>query len=215
MKTVILFVLAAVALGCGACAGQQYPDNVPTMSDPAVVKLVRIEDGKESGYCTAWKIGDNRMMTAGHCCDLEGSDVMKILGVQPKVSYTIKGDHAPEGQLVEILYDDDDHDVCVMTGRIKGAPIRFAAFDPQLGASVWTAGYPKMEYLISSGYWSGRTEENMAKASVAVYGGASGSPVMNSAGEAVGVLVAYYPPMSNLALLTPLEWMKVAVDMAR
>lgn len=200
-------LLLVFLVSCSSCAMNQYPNDVPTMSDPSVVKLVQMTNGEVSGYCTAWKIGEDRIMTAGHCCDKSEDDV---------ISYTITGTHAIEGQLINVLYDNDEHDVCVMEGKIKGAPIRFAKFDPLMGQQVWTAGYPKKEYLISSGYWSGRTENGeYAKASVAVFGGASGSPVMDHNGEAVGVLVAYYPPMSNLALLTPLEWMKIAVEIAQ
>jgi Trypsin-like peptidase domain len=202
MRSIVLVVLVTALVACGA---KQHPDNVPTMSDPAVVKLVRMEGGEEAGYCTAWKLDENRMMTAGHCCDKEEG-----------TSYTSVGHHAIPGQIHEILFDNDKHDVCVMSGRIKGAPIKLAKFDPPMGQRVWTAGYPKTEYLISDGYWSGRTdgeEEEYAKASIAVWPGASGSPVLNADGDAVGVLVAFYAPFSQMALLTPLEWMKEAAKL--
>ena len=51
-------LMGLILIGCASCAGRQYPDQVPTMSDPAVVKLVRIVDGEEAGYCTAWKIDE-------------------------------------------------------------------------------------------------------------------------------------------------------------
>lgn len=203
MRSIVLSLFVIALVACSACGANQHPDNVPTMSDPAVVKLVRMEGGEEAGYCTAWKLDSNRIMTAGHCCDKEDG-----------TSYTSVGHHAIPGQIHEVLFDNDMHDVCVMSGKIKGAPIRLAKFDPPLGQRVWTAGYPKTEYLVSDGYWSGRTEEGeYSKASVAVWPGASGSPVMNSDGEAVGVLVALYPPFSQMALLTPLEWMKEAAKL--
>lgn len=194
-----LAFITVFVLACSACGAQQRPDDVPTMSDPAVVKLVMIEDGDDAGYCTAWKLSEGFVMTAGHCCEDAKT-----------VTYTARGQHAVPGAEFKVVFDNDNHDVCVMSGKVLGAPIRLARMDPPIGQAVWTAGFPRTEFLISSGYWSGRTEEGMAKASVAVFGGASGSPVMNSDGEAVGVLVAFYPPMSNLALLTPIEWMRDA-----
>jgi V8-like Glu-specific endopeptidase len=200
-------IVLALLVSCSSCAARQYPDQVPTMSDPAVVKLIIIMNGEESGYCTAWKLGEDLAMTAGHCCQKST--------LEDKVNYTAAGPHAVPGSEMSVLYDDDDHDVCVLRGKILGAPIRIASMDPSPGQAVWTAGYPKTEYLISSGYWSGRDDEGWGKASVAVWGGASGSPLMNSAGEAVGVLVAYRPPMSNLGYMATVEWMRIAVDMAR
>lgn len=191
-------------VSCTSCAGRQYPDQVPTMSDPAVVRLVKMVDGEEAGFCTAWKVDENHLMTAGHCCDEAEEGTV--------LSYTAKGPHAIPGQEITVVFDNDEHDSCLMKGKAHGPPIRLASLDPGMGEMVWTAGFPRLEYLISAGYWSGRTESGeYAKASVAVFGGASGSPVFNSKGEAVGILVAYYPPMSNMALLTPLEWARDAL----
>lgn len=197
MRATLLVALFLMA--CSSCAAQQYPDNVPTMSDPAVVKLVITVEGETEGYCTAWKLDENRIMTAGHCCENEADAV-----------YLTEGPHAIPGAVAKFLFRSEKHDVCVLKGKINGAPIQLAERDPALGEMVWTAGFPKVEYLISSGYWSGRDDADQCKASVAVWGGASGSPIMDKKGHAVGVLVAYLPPMSNLAYCTPLEWMKVA-----
>lgn len=196
-----LAVLGMLMVACSSCATIQRTGEPPTTSDPAVVTLVKVGDnGEEAGFCTAWKLDDERMMSAGHCCD-EGA------------SYVTRGPHAVLGGTAEVLYDDDKHDVCVLKGKIKGAHISLAEREPQLGEPVWTAGYPKTEFLISAGYWSGRDDDNQCKASVAVWGGASGSPIMNNRGEAVGVLIAYRPPMSNLAYCAPLEWLKVAKNL--
>jgi hypothetical protein len=196
----MLFLLGALLIACSSCAANQYPDNVPTMSDPAVVELVMVEKGVVVSGCTAWKLDSTKLMTAGHCCE-------------PEYTYLTRGPHAVPGTIATALYDDDEHDVCVLKGQALGAPIRLAERDPIMGAAVWTAGYPQSQYLISSGYWSGRDSKNRCKASVAVWGGASGSVIMDSRGYAVGLLVAYRPPMSNLAYCTPLEWMKIAKTM--
>lgn len=203
-RLLFLCGMLIMLVNCNACAGHQYPDQVPTMSDPAVVRLVKIVDGKEVGYCTAWKVDENHLMTAGHCCEAP-DDALTL-------SYKSTGPHAVPGQEITVAFDNDEHDACLMKGKAYGAPIRLASLDPGMGEMVWTAGFPHLEYLISAGYWSGRTESGeYAKASVAVFGGASGSPVLNSKGEAVGILVAYFPPMSNMALLTPLEWARDAL----
>jgi hypothetical protein len=89
---------------------------------------------------------------------------------------------------------------------MKGKPISIAAEDPMVGEKVWTAGFPKSVFLISDGYWSGMNTPDIMVASTAVWGGASGSPVMNEKGEAVALLNMYMPPMSNMTLMVPREW---------
>jgi len=198
MSRMFWLVFAILLAACGACGARQYPEQVPTMSDPAVVKLEAVLEGETIGYCTGWKISPTHMMTAGHCCDEEGT------------KFLMHGPHAIPGEVAEITYANQEHDVCVLKGKMKGAPIEIAERDPVIGASVWTAGYPKTHFLITSGHWSGRDDENNGKASVGVWGGASGSPIMDSNGKAVCLLVAFYPPMSNFALCTPIELLKIA-----
>jgi len=197
--------------------------DIPSASDPSVARLVVVKDGKEEGYCTVFKVGENLAMTAGHCCGDDEDDLDKMLnemlGIKPKkhvMTYHAQGPHAVPGAALEVLHDDDDHDVCIMRGRLRGAPLMLAFHDPALGARVWTAGYPMTELLFSEGLWSGRTEDdNNSKASVAVWGGASGSPVMDGAGRVVGVLRAYHPPMSNFSLIAPLEWLRAAMSLTQ
>jgi len=217
--------IVMLLMACSSCAYRQYPSEVPTMSDPAVAQLVTVEDGKESGHCTVFKVGSDLAMTAGHCCGTDedsGASLPNILGAlvdlkvdKPVMTYHAKGPHAIPGAGLEVLYDDDEHDVCLLKGKLKGAPLALALHDPALGARVWTAGYPKGQYLISSGYWSGRDEDDESVASIAVWGGASGSPVMDSDGRVVGVLRAYYPPLSNLAIIASLEWLRTALAQAK
>lgn len=222
----ILVVIAMVILmiGCSGCAARQTPDGVPTMSDPAVARLVKVTDGKEAGHCTVFKVfGDDLAMTAGHCCDTEEAkepetieDLLNQLAdpeAKPekvKVTYHAVGPHAVPGAEFKVLHDDDKHDVCLMRGKLKGAPLLIADTDPTIGNMVWTAGYPKGVFLISSGHWAGRDEDNESVASIAVNGGASGSPVLDSRSRVVGILRAYYPHMSNMAVISPLEWVRHA-----
>jgi V8-like Glu-specific endopeptidase len=196
--------------------------DVPSRMDPPIAKLVKVVDGKIEGYCTVFKVGTDLAMTAGHCCGANEDDIdiiLKELGVvTPKkvISYYAEGPHAVPGAGFEVLSDDDEHDVCVMRGKMTGAPLALAMHDPDLGARVWTAGYPKTYLLFSDGLWSGRHEtEDYGKASVAVWGGASGSPVLDGDGRVVGVLVAMYPPMSNFSLIAPIEWLRAGMQVAR
>jgi V8-like Glu-specific endopeptidase len=218
----VTLLIITVAAACGGCAGRFMAGDVPSASDPSVARLVVVKDGKEEGFCTVFKVGEDLAMTAGHCCGEDHDEVEEmindLLGVKPEkhvMTYHATGPHAVYGAAFTVLHDDDKHDVCLMRGKLLGAPLALAAHDPALGSRVWTAGYPKTELLFSDGLWSGRDDDGDSKASVAVWGGASGSPVMDGDGRVVGVLRAFYPPMSNFSLIAPLEWLRAAMSMAR
>jgi hypothetical protein len=218
--TVLAVIFLATLASSAGCTPRYLAGDVPSQMDPPVARLVKVVDGEIAGYCTVFMVGTELAMTAGHCCgaDDEDEDIAEILGVElPKkvITYHAEGPHAVPGAGFKVLHDDDEHDVCVMRGKLHGAPLMLAAHDPNLGARVWTAGYPKTHLLFSDGLWSGRTESGeYSKASVAVWGGSSGSPVMDGEGRVVGVLVAMYPPMSNLSLIAPLEWLRTGMFMS-
>ncbi len=214
--TVLAFAFILMSAMSAGCAPKHLSGDVPSMMDPAIAKLVKVVDGETAGYCTVFKVGTNLAMTAGHCCGLDADEIAvnEILGLTPVITYHAEGPHAVPGAAFEVVHDDDEHDVCVMKGKMGGAPIALANHDPAIGARVWTAGYPKTHMLFSDGLWSGR-EDGYAKASVAVWGGASGSPVMDGDGRVVGVLVAFYPPMANFSLIAPIEWLRAGMRVAQ
>lgn len=226
MKSLYLVLLALVVAACSSCAARQYPHEAPTMMDVAVVRLVAIsEKGEPQGYCTGWKLDENRIATAGHCCEYEevlpgASDIELLFGTaetetKDVSSFNMEGKHAIPGASATILYKDTEHDICVLKGQMAGPPIPVAAHDPAVGERVFTAGYPKTTFLITEGIWSGRDENDRGIASTGVWGGASGSPILNHDGEAVGVLAAYKPPMSNLTIIAPVEWLRIAATVSK
>lgn len=194
---VMLFLVALIA----ACAGPQTR-SLPELYRPAVAKMLMTSTDGSTGQCTAWKVGSNLIATAGHCCDAE-------------YTYALEGDAMPVGASAPtVLVDDDVHDVCILRGEMKGRVIQLAAADPDVGEAVWTAGYPKGWFLISSGYWSGRDDDNEGVCSVVVAGGASGSPILDRDGRAAGVLIKRATGMDNLTLAAPIEWLSLAHTLA-
>lgn len=222
-----------------------HPTDVPqTVDEPSVARLVQTVDGSEVGYCTVFKLDDNHVMTAGHCCGYEeGEDISDVLDrldeqldqmiklfdksnppllpklppriKKPKkthvIGYYAKGPYSVPGAAFEAVFDDDVHDVCVLRGKLRGAPLALAASDPPRGGHVWTAGFPQGVYLVSEGLWSGRRDNHDdAIASIGVWQGASGSPVLDAQNHVVGVTQAFFPPMSNLTIITPLEYLRTA-----
>lgn len=192
----------AVVAACSSCGGPDYAAHLPTTSGPPVAKLEVVNE-EGGGSCTAWKVASDMIVTAGHCCSDDAQ-------------FILSGPHARPGTMATVLIDDDKHDVCVMRASMLGDAIPLALHDPVVGAPVWTAGYPLGTFLISTGIWSGRDSDGDGIASTAVGGGASGSPVMDADGRAVGVLRARYPRMGDsLTIIAPIEWVRVAVAQAR
>lgn len=191
--TLVALMIGLAALMCTSCAAVPKPRGMTWLYRPAVTLLVMKSPDGDGGKCTAWKLDADLIATAGHCCE-------------PDYEYTLVGEDAAPVN----LYDDDLHDVCILRGHMAGAPIALASSDPEVGAPVWTAGYPKGWFLISSGHWAGRDHDDEGVCSVVVAGGASGSPVLDSDGRAVGVLVKRAVGMDNLTIVSPIEWLEMA-----
>jgi len=196
-----LFAFAiALLTACSACGttSSNLTGPAPTMSDPAVAKLLVNDEGS----CTMWKTTDDLVVTAGHCCDVG-------------TVYGGHGSHVIPGSIFTVLVDDDVHDVCVLHGKMIGKPITIAMYDPQVGERIWSAGFPRGKFLISDGFWSGRDEGDRGICSSVVGFGASGSPILNLQGESVGVLIKRFGDMDNLTFVAPIEWVKRAIFKAR
>ncbi len=196
-KLIIAFLI--VTLGCGGCyheARSQVSPLPPTLMPVSVAKL---DTG--GGFCTAWKVGKTLVATAGHCCDEDSQ-------------FKLEGANSVPGSELKVLIDNDETDVCVLRGQMRGPVLALALVDPPIGAFVFTAGYPRGRFLMSMGLWSGRHEESSISSTVS-NPGASGSPVMDDQGNVVALLNAYVPGMDSLTISTSLEDLRNAVNAAR
>jgi hypothetical protein len=162
----IVALAAGVLIACGSCTRNPIPDAPHTLDRPSVAKLqVYDETGDEDGTCTVWKASDTMAVTAGHCCD-KGQ------------TYQFIGEAAIPGERIDVLLDDDKHDICVFRAKMRGPSLHLAVRDPAVGSKVWTAGYPHGFFMIGEGYWSGRDDKGRGSYSIDAAGGFSGSPVM-------------------------------------
>lgn len=197
---------------CG-CHLPPAPVLPPTTQRISIAKLY-----KPSGsFCTAWKVDDDMIATAGHCCDPE------------TIEYRLEGPYAT-GSDITVLVDDDVRDICILKAELSGPALKLGARDPELGAFVFTAGYPRGYYLVSLGLWSGRAEwlikgktEIGTLASTVSQPGASGSPVMDSSGRVVGLINACpvitdngtTTTMETVSIMSPIEFLRADIRAAR
>lgn len=194
LTTVMLGILMVT---CGSCVGRGLRLDGPHLYHPTVSKL-NMHTPSGRGFCTAWKIGDGLLATAGHCCDA-------------KYTYTLEGGYAPDHtSSPTILVDDDVHDVCIMRGDLDGDVIALGT-EPEVGAPVWTGGYPAGWFLLSAGTWSGRDQDGRGICSSVVTQGASGSPILDERGLAVGIVTATVGQIDNLTIAATVKHIRTAL----
>lgn len=168
-----VLALLVTVVGCAA------PLTVAPASPSApAMAVARMES--EAGYCTVWNAGGGVGLTAGHCCGDPGP-------------YRMGPGSGVLGSAIRVLAVDQATDACAVAAAMLGAPLELAEQEPAIGDPVWAAGYAVTQLLVSGGYWSGLdVEEGPVRgvASLAIAPGASGAPVVDRRGRAVGIVSA-------------------------
>lgn len=167
MKTLFL-VLVIVLAGAGCCV-TPAPQG-PTIRQEAAAVAPFAADGDV--ICTAWHAGQGIWVTAGHC-------------VQIDAKFSV------DGEPLKLLRSGDDF--AILRGPYRKARISLGK-DPQFGDRVHVIGYPQyfeIHHVVLDGY-AGDGAELSFRMTVTIDGGASGAPVIDSRGRAVGVVVASF-----------------------
>lgn len=209
--TPILITILLVLEMCGCAPRTSHVSALPpTTMTITVGQLIK----GDSSFCSVWKVDEDLVATAGHCCT-------------PGATYEIDNAAIVEGTDIDVLVDDDVADICILRAYMIGPPLELAPRDPPIGAIVMTAGFPRGYYLRSMGLWSGRaswTDNGVRKAAVvsSTYSqpGASGSPLLDDQGRVVGLVsaCALEPDKHTLEgvnIAAPVEKIRAAIRAAR
>jgi len=138
------------------------------------------------GQCTAWGIDDSHVITAGHCCHEEGE-------------YTLISSFHRHVKATVVRFLDEDYedrtptDVCLMRTYSPVQHMSLATEMPQIDAPMAFVGYPRGEWVHSTGFYIGDVDGpfqnwNNYAFTAPCDKGASGSAVFTDAGV-FGVLV--------------------------
>jgi S1-C subfamily serine protease len=189
VKDMKKYLLAVALLALTACSSKDKKD----INKIAYLSTVYIEtDQPMSG--SAVYIGDNRFLTAGHMCD----GTSKLLIRSNKTREIVKTSN--------IIRDKRFHksDLCLFT--VQKAPrelvgIKVATLDAQPTELVLLAGFPDQPlYFTHIAEVAGQYEVDLPEVSqvlsvalVRTVPGISGGPVINEAGELVGIVSAVSP----------------------
>jgi serine protease Do len=220
MKKLALFTLFALMLmGCSKTIN--VAKSIDENSFILIVDETMIHDcvgpgckeGKISTVGSAFVIAnageDSIAATAGHVCEGALGNHFFALFKRKVTASTFDGNEHP----VNVLKIYPEYDVCII--QIKGVslpPMRVSndLSDPDHGEKVYTIAAPlgihgKGLALVMDGYYSGVDAELMGfyVYTIPTQSGSSGSPVLNSKGEVIGIISMKREGFENLCMSPP------------
>ena len=100
----------------------------------------------------------------------------------------------------------NDLALCRMQALANARPLRFAAEDPKPGSTIFAVGNPRGLNTVSQGLFSGYRNlsgRRVVQISAAISPGSSGGPIVNGAGDVVGVAVGSLAYSENRNFAVP------------
>ena len=161
------------------------------------VFLLNLTDavGASVGSATGFLVAPDAVLTNAHVAN-KGRIVIRLGSVDLPCS-------------VERMDLVNDLALCKMPGRSAATPIPLASEGPRPGAVVFAVGNPRgLEKTITQGLFTGLREldgQQVAQISASISPGSSGGPILNAAGELVGVAVSSLKDGQSLNFAVPLE----------
>jgi len=191
MKSLVCIAIAAAALAICCCHDPQV--GIPSQNEPVdvVTKL------QESSLRVDVKryLGDGSLYR-------QGNGSCGIFSEKAGRSYCLTAKHVTtwasgttkvfvEDVEARIEVQSDDYDASVISFPVNGSKtLTFDFSTPYSGQRVYSAGYHGRSFVLSHGFVFGEPRPSGEYLfSGQVYPGQSGSPVLNSRGRLVGVLV--------------------------
>jgi len=141
------------------------------------------------------------VLTAGHVCHTDLEEPIKSAASSKKMSFKVET-HENKFYNFEVkvispdFLNGNDVDLCLLEGeRIRVPSIHLALSGPNIGEEVYNVAAPLGVYYapvapLLSGYYSGPINKYNDLLTIPAIGGSSGSPILNSDGDLVGVIFA-------------------------
>jgi len=153
------------------------------------------------------------ILTAGHVCTLS---IENMFLIDEYWAWNVKG----EKFKAHVIATDSYNDLCIL--RIKHSIesiVSLAEQDPAKGEKIYYAGYPEGLYAINtlhfmSGYFSGMDAFKTAVWTIPSAPGSSGSLVLNSEGELVGVVSAVLANFRHMTIGPSVEQIRIFLLLA-
>ena len=197
--TKFLFCFLVLGVFFSLSYAQETPEKAIA---PAEVDLIS-EKGKDSivrvgGRGSGFFITKDKIATNFHVAVLFKRGPVFAKSWDKKTIWRVKG----------VTAFDIKSDIAILKTQRKGVPLPLADIETlQIGDTVFLAGYPNLgEYKITEGVVQDiSSSDKWLKTTVEAYPGNSGSPVLNSKGEAIGIHVGRYGARPSSALKALLD----------
>lgn len=169
--------------------------------------------GYGSGFCIgrdSLERGNVLIVTNYHV--LKGG---KFLDVEP-VPARDSDDQTADG--VSIRYVDKYHDIAVLSVKIDRTPLLLAASLPLVGDTIYVMGNPEqLEGSFSSGLVGATraTPSPWIQITAPISHGSSGGPVLNAAGQVIGIATSAFRDGQNLNFAVPSTLINAGLNLAK
>jgi serine protease Do len=181
VKSLLLSLVLALTLSCSSCNLSRSVKDLYIESGPAVLLLET-----ESGHCSSFHIGNGLILTAAHCIDGQGLEVVHL-------------DKETHIKHPTVLLDNDEQDIAILSvPEAKNLPFAVLGELPSIGERLTTIGFP--------GYWNDKTIDvgyvigigvldntSVVFGSGNAFPGESGGPVLDERGFVVGLVSRISP----------------------
>ena len=182
----ILVLVASLSLSYAQETAEKSTD-IDLISEQAKESTVRIVGGNISigGMGTGFFVDRDKIVTNIHVVAVPGFYTAKLIN-----SDTV-------WRIEEVTAFDLENDLVVLKIADEGTPLPLGNSDKvQVGESVYAVGFPT-KYKVTKGTIQGTLKNNKwFRMKVDISQGNSGGPILNSAGEVIGIAAAVYDPYS-------------------
>ena len=192
-----LILLCLFICGCSSHAVPVHPVYQPLVSSTVSIEALW-SDGSTSFTATGVLVKQrqtNYLLTSGHVLSITKpeNDLVGFLICSPIEVHDCV--IAPTQDLdKDVTYADDDWAVLPLHAiPVNAQPLSKFASKPLIGESVYTAGFPSSLFMVNQGSVSAyqKTDEHTAYiVNVYTSPGSSGSPVVNTSNELIGIISA-------------------------
>ncbi len=201
----LLIYLTAILVLIAVAATAQTPQQIAKKAMDATVLLVMEDaDGGALGFGSGFIVGKGLVATNLHVVEDTAKGYVKRLGQETK--YNIEG----------ITATDDDNDLAILMVSLDVPALSLGDSDAvQVGEAVYAVGNPRgLDGTFSQGVISRIWEFNTFKRlqfTAPISPGSSGGPVLNEAGEVIGISVAIFRGGQNLNFAIPSNYLKALI----
>ena len=173
-----------------------------------------------SGAVIAHTRGLTYVMTAAHVCEHKFpteytvGDAKYLTKTKSNITlYDLYG----AGHKAKIVYADQENDICIVKSKgTWGSPLKLAGSMPRHGERVYNIAAPFGMYspkmvLMFEGFYAGIDMRGNEFYTLPCRPGSSGSPILNSSGELIGIIHSASVMFENVALASRLDTITEAI----